>query len=93
MSKEYENLFREFSKSIIPISNKITAYFSDPLNEPHNLSIELLQEMELLHMKLNQDLYRLRHGEFQEKLKMREIDLVEFDDLTKEIDNHLYRHI
>lgn len=92
--ERYEKLFDEFYDKITPITDRVTSYFTDPLTNPHYLSYELLQEMELLHMKLSSALYRLRNGELQEKLKMKEINLGEFDKLTKELDdiNKLYKH-
>lgn len=91
----YKKMFNEFYKKITPISNKIISYYTDPLEHPHYLSYELLQEMELLHKKLSTDLYRLRFGELEEKLKIKEINLVDFNRLTKELDdiNKLYKHI
>jgi hypothetical protein len=83
--KKYEELFREFCEKITPITDKVTGFMADPVNKPHNLSYDLLQEMELLHMKLDTALYRLRIGEIQERLKIGEIDLGDYDRLTKEL--------
>jgi hypothetical protein len=91
---KYEKIFNEFYERITPITDKATAFFNNPLKNPHYFSHELLQEMELLHMKLSTALYRLRSGEFQEQLKMKEINLEEFEKLSKELDkmDKLYKH-
>jgi len=75
----YEELFKEFYQKITPITDSATGFMADPIKKPHNLSYQLLQEMELLHVKLETTLYRLRVSELQEKLQTGEIDLSEYN--------------
>lgn len=93
--RKYEKLSTEFYEKITPVTDSVSGYFVEPFENPHGLSYELLQQMELLHMKLTTALYRLRSGEFQEKLKMKEINIHEYDLLTKELDdvNKLYKNV
>lgn len=86
VNEEYEALFKHFFKSIDPVIDRADGYFSDPTNKPHNFSHELLQQIELLHMRLGTALYRLRHAEIREQLLTREIDNEEFSKQIKEID-------
>jgi hypothetical protein len=92
--REYEELFSDFYKKLNPVANQIDAFMVDPLNKPHNLSIELMQEIELLHMRLSESLYRLRYGELQEKLATKEINITEFNKLTAGLkEDNLYKNI
>jgi hypothetical protein len=83
--ERYEKMFGDFYERINPIASRIDGFKIDPVNKPHNLSFKLQQEMELLHMKLSNALYRLRLGELQERLEIKEIDLQEYDELSKEL--------
>jgi hypothetical protein len=90
--ENYEKIFDEFYDKITPITDRAVGFYYEPLKKPHNFSNELLQEIELLHIKLSTALYRLRFGEIREKLENSEIEFVEFERQVKEIYDHLYKH-
>lgn len=83
--KMYEEMFKDFSANLPAISRKVDAFKIDPDNTPHGLSDELLVEMEVVHMKLTNALYRLRLGELQSRLNMKEIDILEYRELSDEL--------
>jgi hypothetical protein len=93
-NEEYESLFRDFYNRITPVMDKVDGFFAYPSEKPHDFSEQLLVEIELLHMRLSQALYRMRHAEIREKLETREIDFSEFARLVGEIDlANMYKHI
>ena len=92
-NEDYEILFEDFYSKITPVINRVDGFFTDPLNRSHNLSYRLLVDMELLHMKLTTALYRLRHGEIREQFESGEIEIDEFTQLLKEINENMYKNI
>lgn len=93
-NQEYASLFEDFFKRMTPVMDRVDGFFADPLNRPHKFSYELLQEIELLHMRLSTALYRLRHAEIREQLETGELDFNEFARQVKEIDfKNMYKNI
>lgn len=94
INEEYESLFNHFSKRINPVLDRVDGYFSEPVKRPHNFSHELLEEIEILHMRLSTALYRLRHAEIREQLETGEINSKDFIEEIKAIDlSNMYKTI
>jgi hypothetical protein len=80
----------ELKKIINNVLTRAEFYRNDPTGDPHGLSIEDLQQLELLHLQLTSTLYKFYFGDIEAKYQRNEINKEEYNNLNNKLVSELF---